>query len=201
MGLDAYIVFDDNTNSGLQALNIIAGWLGKEIPVALRLREEHVQPLSGKLQSELLSKPLFIVFSVATEGAAERLQDYLVLHCEMARESVRCDASRVLRAQQKTLSGPDSPFQHEKRVELRKFLVEVGKAIFISEGKSETVAESRALGGNGAEAMVVFPYNCPTMTIPALWLSGRYGNTRWIPLVERGRRTHPKTGDLSGEDA
>ena len=29
MGLDAYMLFDDNTNTGKQALNIIAGWLDK----------------------------------------------------------------------------------------------------------------------------------------------------------------------------
>jgi hypothetical protein len=201
MGLDAYVVFDDNTNSGLQALNIVAGWLECSLPDELKLREEHVEPLSEKLRVELLSKPVLLVFSVATEGAVDRLKGYLVSHCGMDEKLIRCDASKVLGSGEKTLSGPDSKFQHEKSVELRKFLAKVAKTIFLLEGKSDEVAESRALGGGGAEAMVVFPYNCPTMTIPALWLSGEFGGSSWIPLVERGRRTNPKTGVLSGEDA
>lgn len=201
MGLDAYVVFDDNTNSGLQALNIVAGWLGCSLPANLRLREEHVEPLSSKLRTELLAKPVLLVFSVATEGAVETLKGYLVSHCRMDEKLIRCDASRVLNLREKTLSGPDSKFQHDKRVELRKFLASVAKNIFILEGKGEQTAESRALGDGEAEAMIVFPYNCPTMTIPALWISGEFGGSKWVPLVERGRPTNPKTGALSGEDA
>jgi hypothetical protein len=201
MKLDAYVVFDDNTNSGLQPLNIVAGWLDKQLPEDLQLTEEHVQPLPKELHSELLSKPLVLVFSVATEGAPKRLRDYLVSHCDMNDRLIKCIANREFRARGKIFSGPDSAFQHADRVRLREFLADVAKTIFISEGKSEAIAKSRALGDRDAEAMAIFPYNCPTMTIPALWLTGRYGTTQWIPLVERGRRTNPVTGVLSGEDA
>jgi hypothetical protein len=201
MKLDAYVVFDDNTNSGLQALNIVAGWLDKKLPVDLQLTEEHVQPLTKELRSELLTKPLVLVFSVATERAPEGLRAYLTAHCGMDDERVKCIANREFKGREKVFSGPDSPFQHADKVRLREFLVDVAKTIFISERKGEDIAESRALGYCHAEAMAVFPYNCPTMTIAALWLTGRYGTTQWIPLVERGRRTNPVTGALSGEDA
>jgi len=201
MKLDAYVVFDDNTNSGLQALNIIAGWLGRQLPQALRLEEEHVQALSEELQSELLTKPVVLAFSIATEGATVRLRDYLISHCGMSEAVIKCVANRELSGRTRIFSGSDSAFQHGDRLRLRDFVGQVAETIFTSEGKAKQSATSRALGAAGAEAMVVFPYNCPTMTIPALWLSGRLGNGSWIPLVERGRRTNPLTGQLSGEDA
>ncbi len=201
MKLDGYVVFDDNTNSGLQALNIVAGWLGKKLPDNLLLREEHVQPLTAELQSELLTKRLVLVFSVATEGATERLQGYLVSHCNMNSQFVQCVANKKFLERKKIFSGPDSPFQHAEKVRLREFLTSVAKDIFVSEGKCEANAVSRSLGDHGAEGMAVFPYNCPTMTIPALWLTGNHGAGQWIPLVERGRRMNPVTGVLSGEDA
>jgi len=49
--------------------------------------------------------------------------------------------------------------------------------------------------------MVVFPYNCPTMTVPALWLTGLVAGVEWVPLIPRGRRYHPDSGQFVGEDA
>lgn len=198
-GLDAYMVFDDNTNSGYQALNILAGWLGKEIPEDLRLREDHVQPLKEELRSELLAKPLFLLFGVATEGALGRLKSYLIKFCEMNPELVECRASRELGSRD-TIFSADSAFQHDLKLELKEFVAEVARQIFVSERKSEKTAKSRSLGDSNAQAMVVFPYNCPTMTIPALWLTGPFRGHQWLPLVERGRRRSPQ-GDFSGEDA
>jgi hypothetical protein len=201
MPLDGYVLFDDNTNTGFQALNIMAGWVGKELPQNLQLKEEHVQPLTAELRSELLTKPVVIVFAVATEGAPERLRDCLVRHCGFSDDLIKCIASREFRRRERILSGPDSPFQHVDRVRVRGFLADVAKALFVLEGKSEESAAGRALGDDGAEAMAVFPYNCPTMTIPALWLKGLYKGSLWTPLVERGRRVNPVTAALSGEDA
>jgi hypothetical protein len=201
MGLDGYVLFDDNTNTGRQALNIMAGWLDKELPKDLQLKEEHVQALTPELKAELLAKPVAIVFGVATEGGPKTLREYLVNHCGFEDRLIRCTANREFMKREQILSGSDSRFQHADRVRLREFLVDVAKAIFISEGKCEASAASRALGDGGAEAMAVFPYNCPTMTIPALWLTGVYMASPWIPLVERGRRMNPVTGDLAGEDA
>jgi HD superfamily phosphohydrolase len=199
--LDAYVVFDDNTNSGYQALNILAGWLGlgRKIPKNLRLPEDHVQPLTQKLRTELRRKPLYLLFGVATEGALVRLEKYLTDECEMKKDRIQCRASMELNASKKIFSA-ESPFQSDMKLKLRDYVADVAEQIFISEGKTEKNAKSRALGDNKAEAMVVFPYNCPTMTIPALWLTGIYKKRQWLPLVERGRRRSPK-GGFSGEDA
>ncbi len=201
MSLDCYLIFDDNTNSGLQALNIVAAWLGKDLPDKLQLKEDHVQSLPKELAKELLGKPTCFAFALATEGAPERLQSLLVEHLGFSRSLLQCHASVVLEHKHKLFSGTDAAFQHVDKVRLRDFLVDVAKTIFIEEGKTPEVAEARSLGDNRAEAMTVFPYNCPTMTIPAIWLAGKYGRAQWVPLVERGRRMNPLTGDLSGEDA
>jgi len=39
------------------------------------------------------------------------------------------------------------------------------------------------------------------MTVPSLWVSGKYQGSEWLPLVERARRSDPDTGDYIGEDA
>jgi hypothetical protein len=201
MNLDYYIVFDDNTNSGLQALNIVSGWLGKTLPNELRLNEDHVQPLSKDLAEEFLAKHVCFAFAVAPEGAPARLAKLLVDYLGFSKDRVHCASQVQLLERQRFFSGVNSAFQHKDKVRLREFIVDLAKTIFMSEGKSAEVAEARGLGDRSEEAMVVFPYNCPTMTIPALWLTGKYGSLEWTPLVERGRRTNPLTGVFSGEDA
>ena len=201
MKLDHYLVFDDNTNTGLQALNIVASWLGKPLPHNLKLDEEHVQCLQPELAAEFQKKPVCFVFAVAPEGGPEQLKNLLVEHLDFKADLVHCASQILLPSRQKVFSGLDSLFQHAKKVELREFIVDVAKPIFIAERKSVEIATARGLGDNSSEAMVVFPYNCPTMTIPALWVSGKYGGLQWQPLVERGRRTDPLTGVFSGEDA
>lgn len=201
MQLDYYLVFDDNTNSGLQALNIVASWLGKELPEHLRLNEDHVQTLSPALAAELLDKPVCFCFAVAPEGGPEGLKALLVEHLGFREDLVHCAAQVILPARRRIFTGPDSPFQHTDITKLREFVFDVAKTIFLGERKSVEIAEKRALGDNQAETMIVFPYNCPTMTIPALWLTGKYGGVVWQPLVERGRRTNALTGQFTGEDA
>ncbi len=201
MQLDYYLIFDDNTNSGLQALNIVASWLGKQLPEELHLNEDHVQALQPELAAEFLAKPVCFCFSVAPEGGAERLNQLLIEHLGFRQDLVHCAAQVILPTRQKIFTGPDSPFQHTDIIKLREFVVDAAKTIFQGEGKSADIAEKRALGDGQAEAMIVFPYNCPTMTVPALWVTGKYGVIMWHPLVERGRRTNALTGKFTGEDA
>ena len=68
------------------------------------------------------------------------------------------------------------------------------------EGKSPDKAELRALGEDRTEALIVFPYNTPTMTLTSLWCRGTYSNGEWMPLIER-RRNVKSTGEFVGEDA
>jgi HD superfamily phosphohydrolase len=201
MHLDYYVIFDDNTNSGLQALNIVASWLDKKLPRELTLDEDHVQALQPALADEFLSKPVSFCFATAPEGGPKRLKRLLMDHLGFSDDLVHCAEQVTLPASRKIFNGPNSQFQHADIIKLREFVVDVARTILLSEGKTVEVAEKRALGYGNAEAMVVFPYNCPTMTIPALWLTGKYRGITWHPLVERGRRTNALTGEFTGEDA
>ncbi len=200
--MDAYFIYDDNVNSGQQALNIIAGWMGVSIPDSLKLNEKHVEPMSESHRKELLNKKVFVMFSISAQGSIEKLKKYLIEYCGFERDRIECSSSRILTEEDRIFSA-SSRFQHRDKLKLQEFVERVGISIFSKESKSEARAKSRALGDHGTEAMIIFPYNCPTMTIPALWLSGEYENSMWTPLVERTRRKRVENGKsvLIGEDA
>jgi hypothetical protein len=200
-GFDAYVLYDDNVNTGLQCLNILASWMGIELPSNLGLNEEHVGTLGEAATRELKSKPLALAFAMANEGGCDALRGLLVKHMELRDEFIICCAGRTLRRQERLLSG-DKPVELiDNREQLRKFLAEQATAIFEAETRSSDRASKRSLGDGNAEAMVVFPYNCPTMTVAALWLDGHHVGGDWIPLVERSRRRNRKTNEFVGEDA
>ena len=199
---DGYVFYDDNANTGMQAVNIIAALLEKELPVKWQLKEEHGFKLPEELKVELLTKPIGFAYSVATEGAGEILFESLPKLTGIDRQNIAFECTHILNKDRAIFSGKNSKFQHPKLNELRDFVRNVAVEVIVgSEKKSKEEAEKKALGYNGAEAMVVFPYNCPTMTVTALWIKGKRNGEEWIPLVERGRRTDPKTGELLGDEA
>jgi len=184
-----YVFYDDNTNSGKQALNILASWLGKELPTELQLAEEHVQELPQDLKEELLAKPIALTFAVATDGAKERLMKNIPEHTGVKSDHLVCEVAKILAEDSRIFSGPASPFQHTQKRELTKFLRDVAFEILTKvEYKSDDKAKRDALGYHSAEAMVIFPYNCPTMTVTALWIRGPWQSDEWVPLAERARR-------------
>lgn len=198
---DAYVFYDDNINTGLQAVNIIAAWLGKELPGVLRLDEEHVLPLEKELRRELLTKPMGFAFAVGTQGADTKLVRLLTETLCVEGERVRCVIGHTLLRDKRVFSGSLSDFQHKDKLRLKTFLEEVAYEILTGEGRSAEKAAHQLMGYDNAEGMVVFPYNCPTMTVTALWIRGKYHGADWLPLIERARRRHPDTGDFIGEDA
>jgi HD superfamily phosphohydrolase len=197
----AHIVFfDDNINSGHQTLNIFADWFGVKLPPELDLKEDHVQSLSEDAKERLRGIPITLVYAVGTEGAGEKVRELLAKHCNMNPSLISVHLERVLYTADRIFSSTESRFQDPKRNELRNFLKKVGAELLQSEGKNAEKAAGRALGYGGAEAMVVFRHNVPTMTITPLWLRGRLQKgDEWVPLVERNRR-HSIDGELVGED-
>jgi deoxynucleoside triphosphate triphosphohydrolase SAMHD1 len=199
--LEAYVVYDDNINSGKQAINIVASWMGVTLPDKRRIPDfMPLQPFSQTEQTEFRSKPVYVIFAISTEGACARLKRELIDLCGFRDDLVTVSSGRTLLESERLFSGSQSPFQHAKRIELRDYLNKVAVEIFMSEGKSREHAEEMALGYNGAQAMVVFSHNCPTMTVPALWLSGVRASEQWHPLVERTRRKDPKSGQFKMDD-
>jgi HD superfamily phosphohydrolase len=199
-GADYLVFFDDNTNSGQQVLNVFADWLGVALPDAVNLGEKHVDALPVRAQEKLKKMKMSFVFGVAPEGSGSRIQALLEEHLHIPRGNIRVRVGRNLRKDNRILSGDSPAAEIPKRTELRQFLDTIGREILGREGKSPERAEARALGEDRAEALIVFPYNTPTMTITPLWCRGNYSKGEWIPLVER-RRNVRMTGKLSGEDA
>jgi hypothetical protein len=179
----------------------MAAWLGRKLPPECTLKEDHVQPLDEASRMELLSKPVGMIFAVGTEKAQQNVTRLVTDHAGLPVAKFVCCVDRVLRDATRVFSGAESPFQHRDKLRLREFLKDVALEIFTNEGLSPDDAARRCLGYGQTEAMVVFPYNCPTMTVPALWLFGRYKDDEWLPLVERARRRHAESGEPIGEDA
>lgn len=194
------VFFDDNVNSGLQALNVFAQWLGVQLEKKLNLQEPHVQSLPADAVEHLLQIPITLVFAVGTEGADQRVKDFLTNVLRLRPDRVEVRLASILKDEEKLFTGRNSPFQHGEKIPLREFLTEAGRSLMLSRGKSPEQANERSLGYGGAEALVVFPYSVPTMTITALWCRGRFRDTEWIPLVERTRRANID-GTFTGEDA
>lgn len=198
--IDHLVLFDDNVNSGLQTLNILADWTGEALPPEVNLKEDHVQALSDNGRQRLREVPITFVFGVATQAAESRLRSLLSSHLGWDPDLLHISVGEVLKEDDRVFSGKDSPFQDEKKLQLRDFLRDVAVRVFRAEGKTEEAAERKAMGYGRAEATVVFPYNVPTMTIGALWCRGTVEEEEWVPLVERRRRTSA-SGKLVGEDA
>lgn len=200
-GYDGYVIYDDNTNSGYQALNILAAWMGIELEEKYRLKEDHVQELPGDLKEEFRRKPVSVIFAVATDDATEKLSSLCVDILGLDASLFHVSSSVTFPRLKRIFSGEDSPFQHQDKLKRRDFIKSITIEVLRNEGKSEDESVKRSLGDASAEAMVVFPYNCPTMTVPALWIRGRCSLGEWEPLVERGRRRDPAGQCFVGEDA
>ena len=198
---DGYVFYDDNTNTGHQAINIVAAWLDQKLPEKLILAEEHVLPLEKELRNELLSKPMGFAFAAGTEGADKSLIELLSTCLGIQEGLIRCVINRTLLKDQRVFSGPSSIFQHKDKLKLKTYLEKVASGVFANEKYIPEKAVNRLLGDGNPEAMIVFPYNCPTMTVTALWIHGQFQGAEWLPLIERARRRHPDTGDFIGEDA
>ena len=189
------VFFDDNVNTGKQVINVFAEWLGVRLPSEVDLGERHVLPLSSISQERLRERPIVFVFAVGTEGADVRVKELFREHLDMVNVEVRI--GKILFARQKVFSGADSLFQDEQRLQLRDFVTAKGIQLLIAIGKKPEVAHAQCLGYGGAEAMVLFPYNVPTMTVTPLWLAGEVPGEEWMPLLERRRRR----GGGHGEEA
>ena len=197
---DRLLFFDDNTNSGLQVLNVFADWLGVDLPEGADLGERHVDSLLPRAQEKLKKLKMSFVFGVAPEGAEARIQELFQTYLKIPSDQIKVTVSRELLKAKRLLSGNAPTIDIPKRVELRNFLDKVGREMMVKEGKTPENAELRALGEDRTEALVVFPYNTPTMTLTPLWCRGNYSNGEWMPLLER-RRNVRSNGEFAGEDA
>lgn len=199
---DILIIYDDNINSGMQLLNIFAELLGIEdkLPEELKLNEKHVTPLSTEEAKKRLRKlPIYFVFIVGYSGIDRKIKSLFEEYLDINPDNINLIISKYFYNDKKIFSGANSTFQHADKLKLKQFLEKTGEELLRAEKKKEGKIKSCKLGYANAEAMVLFPYNIPTMTITALWCRGKINDIPWIPLAERRRRT-TKDGHYIGED-
>jgi len=200
---DSIVLYDDNTNSGFQVLNIMAELLGElgRLPANKNLHENHVSALhKEESKSKLKSIPLHFCFIIGFEDSENKIKELLNEHLGFNKDNIFVYINNIIRRQEKIFTGADSKFNHKDKSELKKFIEDIGKQLMKNDGKTTEKAEQYKLGYANTEAMVLFPYNVPTMTITALWCRGKLNeDIPWIPLVERRRRTD-KNGKYLGEE-
>ena len=199
---DKLILYDDNINSGLQLINIFAELISEKekVPDGLLLNESHHRKLfSEEAKKKIKSMPIHLVYIVGFEGIEEKMRKTLQELFGFIPENINIKIYKSFPESQKILTGPDSLFNHDKKRELKDTLMQIGESLLKNEDKSESKIQSCKLGYSNAQAMVLFPYNIPTMTITALWCKGEVNGIPWIPLAERRRRSG-KDGKYLGED-
>ena len=198
---DLLVIYDDNINSGLQLLNILAELTSEKDKLGEHnLNEKHVSPLTNIEAIDKIKKmPIHFCFIIGYEGIENRVKDLLEEKIGFIRSNIHIHINVKFKNDEKIFSGVNSKFQNSKKLELRDFLVQISRQLLKSDGKNDEDIEKRTLGYANAEAMALFPYNIPTMTITALWHNGELGDGEpWIPIAERRRRK--KNGNIIGED-
>jgi HD superfamily phosphohydrolase len=199
---DVLVIYDDNINSGFQLLNILAELLGEIefLPKEFNLGEKHLSPLVlSEAKARLKTIDIHFCFIIGFEGTEKKIKKLLEEHLKFDATKIHIHINKIFKINEKIFNGGDSKFNHEKKLELKEFITTVGEELLKNENKSPEKIETCKLGYANAEAMAIFPYNIPTMTITAIWCKGeRLDGVPWLPLAERRRRT--KNGKFIGED-
>jgi HD superfamily phosphohydrolase len=199
---DKIVFYDDNINSGLQVINIFAELLDEKLslPPEFVLKEKHHRRLKTEdAKFKLKNMPIYLTYIIGFDYSITTVLDILVSYLGFKAENINFNIHRLMTDKEKIFSGADSKFDHVHKRDLRTFLSQIGEKLLQSDNKDGKRVENGKLGYANAEAMVLFPYNIPTMTITALWHSGKIDGTPWIPIAERRRRSS-KDGNFIGED-
>jgi hypothetical protein len=120
-GCDRLLFFDDNTNSGLQVLNVFASWLGETLPEDVDLSERHVDELPSKVHEKLRKMKLGFVFGVAPEGADAKIPALFEEYLKIPAANIKVTIGRTLMRDKRLLSGTHPSVEIPQRAELRKF--------------------------------------------------------------------------------
>jgi hypothetical protein len=189
---DCLIFYDDNINSGKQLFNIIGDLLGEKEKISQEdlLTERHLEPLKNLSSKEKIKNmEMYFVYILGFSGIQEKVREKMNQYFGFSKEKVHVLINNTLYEDNKIFSGENSAFEHPKKDELRKFLEDIGRQLLERDAVPADKIKKRKLGYAMAEAMVLFPYNVPTMTITPIWYSGKIeDDVMWYPLAERRRR-------------
>ncbi len=112
------------------------------------------------------------------ESALNMVRDHF------ADNGVQVIAGRVLRAKDRAFS-PESPIweSEEERALAQRWAEDIGRDIVPQEHPYDP--ERDKLGWHGCQALVVFPHNPPSDTLPIFWGTGTRRGRKWKPLFGR----------------
>lgn len=162
----------------------------------------------SRIIEHLKKTPLTFIFITGHDESDVALKDYLTKYCDIPIENITVIIQHKLKDNDKFFSGGSLNPEEESKpltlfrkvkdnfkqspndiADLKKFLEKVGREVVKNRSIFKTYnqpVEDHCLGYCNRESLVIFPGSVPTMTITALWCSGKYDNNKeWKALIER----------------
>ena len=177
--INKYVVFiDDAFYSGSQLEGIISTWGGLKYDG----REKHSSSINQEVIHALKNKHVYFAFVYVNDENIRRIVDV----CE-----------KSLKLTPKIISHKKFPTEGIgiKYPIARKYFEKVGEKLIEIKSRNadgeykehwpEERRKSSCLGYNNAQQLVVFPWNTPTYSLTALWLSAENENFKWLSLFTR----------------
>ena len=174
-----YVVFlDDAFFSGSQLKDIISTWANS----SHSSRENHSIALKPEVINELKTKKIYFAFVYANDESVEP-----IVHS--FKESLNFSPKII------SFEKFDNKDIEDKYPIAKKYFKKVGEKLIEIKSKSkngeykEHWPEERRmtshLGYNDAQQLIVFPWNTPTYSLTALWLSAEDTDFKWFSLFTR----------------
>jgi hypothetical protein len=216
---DHLLLFDDNINSGIQALNIIAKLLKRPTEKMkaenlfmdkLSMDGEAYRIESDRIIAHLKKIRWSFVFITGHESSKDKLIEYLNEYCDLKDTTIEVHIKYILSDRDKIFSGAkrkESEYNSKNIFQFAKSNLSVAPSdlqalqVFLDKIGTQLVKErsicrqylrdeiDHSLGYYNRESVVIFSNSIPTMTVTALWCSGKIqkdGVTEdWIPIIPR----------------
>lgn len=180
---EANLIFaDDAVFTGRQASWILKQYFGLPTEGS---RKPYVKELTEREKGVLRASDVAFLCAIAHPEGIELLN-------QTAKElgiNITLHYGRVLDSTASRAFDPGSLIfanQHE-RIIARNMARRIGRSLMMSGSTVRLIkdindADENALGWEGMEQLVVFPWSTPKLTLTMLWKQGNYGGRPWIPL-------------------
>lgn len=182
----AILIIEDAFSSGVQISSIFEEYMG--VPVEKRKSNEtHVKELDDKMKEKLKNTELYFSF---------------IFYNEKNKDSFISNMNEIGLTKINILSYEKFPQEcfgdevinsNEKKQIVKKYFEAAGKMLMeekahtksggFKSGWNKERLEESVLGYKNAQQLIVFPWNTPTYTLTALWMSSRKNN--WVSLFQR----------------
>jgi hypothetical protein len=178
LNLDEEIVMvDDFIGIGQQSTSILEKLLG--VTATTKLNETRFNELSDQKKRSLLERPIHFVFVAGLDQGRNNLEKRLgELGFTNAKVSVWLTEEHIPKVTD--LAG--EALYEEFLAELQR----VGDQLF--QGDEDFDEKQPALGYGATGALLITPFNTPTVTVSSLWMRGAVDGEEWNPLFPRRKK-------------